>query len=966
MCPQSRSVADLSSWPGGRTGVQVTGKARSGQWWLGWLSLLAAGTGDTRTPTASLAHYRAWNYTADAGLDSESLLHITRLTDGRILLVGVRGEPQLFDGHRFTALPYRSEKRWTAQGAMATTQSADGALWLAGAAGLARFAEGQLVSIDLPAGAVPFHVRTSTDPGEVLVPTRTGVYRIDTTPPFAARLLGPANLPATAVVQDRAGVWWIGTSDGLYLLTPDGTATPVADPRLHHVHIWALHVDRFGRVLAATRGLGLAIFAPGMPPRLLGRAEGLPHNTVRAIAETDDALWLATAGGGIARWDERTLGVFDSADGLSSDSVTWLTADASGVLWASTAGAGLNRLWPSPFTNLADAQGRRGGFHYTVFRSADGRLWAGSNQGLSQVFDDHTEWIGAPGEGQSATVLGMLDAPDGGLYLASRRGVFHHADGRGFTLLPGTSELVNPALWHSPQLGFLVASGNTLYQLHADRAPSALLVLATEAAVIQTFADDPRYGLLLATRDGVWAFDGQRATALGPRGRAAGGFWRDGERLYVSGNGLAVLDAAGWQVLLPTLDSGPRSTWYKLMPDRLGALWITGRDGLLRLDRQQLRASRAGQMPEHILFTLRDGLPSTEFEGSPQGAHADDEGRLWLASTGGLTRLDPAALGTPPPQLALSVQAIDNEDRRFDAVPGLALPAGTRRVALTLATLPASHAAAVQLRYRLLPLESGYRSDRGLREAVYGGLPPGDYTLELEGEISGLAALRAHSSFEFRIQPRLLQRTGVQVALAFIGLGLLAALPTWHIRALRRQRRRLLDQIAAQTAALEELARTDGLTGLLNRRAFDEALRQSLAPDRGTRAILLVIDVDHFKAFNDQLGHQAGDHCLRAVARALTQAAPAGACVARIGGEEFAMLVPVPATHDSTVCTLGEALRAAIAGLQLVHPTAGGPLTVSLGAAQALPGETPDSLLRRADDALYAAKRSGRDRLVLA
>lgn len=945
----------------------MTGRARCGRWWLGWLSLLAASTPDARTPTASLAHYRAWSYTADAGLDSESLLHTTRLTDGRILLVGVRGEPQLFDGHRFTPLPYRSKTRWTAHGAMATTQSADGALWIAGAAGLARFADGQLLPIALPLGAAPFHVRTSSDPGEVLVPTRAGVYRISTTAPYVARLLGPARLQATAVVQDWAGIWWIGTSDGLYQLAPDGTATPVADPRLHHVHIWALHVDRFGRVLAATRGLGLAIFAPGAPIQLLGRAEGLPHNTVRAIAETDDALWLATAGGGIARWDERGLGVFDSADGLSSDSVTWLTADTSGVLWASTAGAGLNRLWPSPFTNLADAQGRRGGFHYTVFRSADGRLWAGSNQGLSQVFDDHTEWIGAPGEGQSATVLGMLDAPEGGLYLASRRGVFHHADGRGFSLLPGTAELVNPALWNSPRLGLLVASGNTLYRLHANRAPTLLQVLAPDSAVIQTFADDPRYGLLLATRDGVWAFDGRRATALGPRGRAAGGFWRDGERLYVSGNGLAVLDAQGWQVLLPALETGPRSTWYNLMPDRLGALWVTGRDGLLRLDRQQLRASRAGQLPEHILFTLRDGLPSTEFEGSPQGAHADTEGRLWLAGTGGLTRLDPVALGTPPPQLRLSVQAIDNEDRRFDAMSGLVLPAGTRRIALTLATLPASHAAAVQLRYRLLPLESGYRSDRGLREAVYGGLPPGAYSLELEGEFAGLTPLRAHSRFDFRIQPRLLQRTGVQVALAALGLLLLAALPTWHIRALRRQRRRLVDQVAAQTAALEKLARTDGLTSLLNRRAFDEALGQCLAPDRDARAMLVVIDVDHFKSFNDQLGHQAGDHCLREVARALARAAPAGSCVARIGGEEFAVLTPVAALNDSTLRMLGEKLRAAIAALELVHPTAGrGRLTVSLGAAQALPGETPDTLLRRADDALYSAKRGGRDRLIVA
>lgn len=953
----------------------MPGKPRThGGWRLGLALALALGSSTGLAALrSSLANYRAQSYNAAAGLDTESMLHVTRLADGRILLVGVRGEPQLFDGHRFTPLPYRGGERWPGSGAAATAQTSDGAIWVAGAGGLWRFADGRARAISLPAEAAPFQISVSRDGASLVLPTRAGLYEVAVRAPHGARRLGPAAVSTTAAVQDRAGTWWIGSSDGLYTLDVSGALVPVADPRLAHVHIWAMHLDRFGRVLVATRGQGLAIFAPGQPARLLRREDGMPHNVVRAITETPDALWLATAGGGIARWDEQQISVFDSGDGLSSDSVTWLTADVGGVLWATTAGAGLNRLWPSPFTNLADARGRRGGFHYAIHRSPDGRLWAGSNLGLAEIVDGQLVLVGEPGPGQSSTVLGLLDAPAGGLFVASRRGVFHYAAASGFRTVPGAGELLHPALWRSPRFGLLVGARNVLYQLHADRPPEPLATIGPANAVINTFADDPILGLLLATSDGAWSWDGREARPLGPRGRAAGGFWRDGARLYVSGNGLAVLDGDQWQILLPPTGRGTRTAWYNFVADRVGGLWLAGRDGLLRFDRQQLRQGRdPATLPDSVLFTSRDGLPSTEFEGSPQGVLDDGQGRFWLASTGGVTLLDPELPGASASDLELSVQSVENEDRRFPASPGLVLPPGTRRVALAIAALPASHAAAVQLRYRLRPLESGYRSDRGLREAVYGGLPPGEYVLELEGELPGLVPRRGQARYAFRIAPRFLERTSARIGLALAGLLLLAALPILHIRALRRQRRRLVAQVAEQTAALELQARTDGLTGLLNRRAFDEALKSALAIN-AARTGLIVLDVDHFKRFNDQLGHQAGDHCLQTVARALTRAAAGQARVARIGGEEFALLADgadaavSSAALQQSLEQLAQTVRVEIAAADLMHPASpAGRITVSLGVALAVPGETPDTLLRRADEALYAAKRGGRDRVVLA
>lgn len=170
---------------------------------------------------------------------------------------------------------------------------------------------------------------------------------------------------------------------------------------------------------------------------------------------------------------------------------------------------------------------------------------------------------------------------------------------------------------------------------------------------------------------------------------------------------------------------------------------------------------------------------------------------------------------------------------------------------------------------------------------------------------------------------------------------------------------------------LASLATTDGLTGLANRRAFDERLADEWARARrdGTQLSLLLIDVDHFKKFNDLYGHLAGDACLRALGRILSaQARRPADLAARYGGEEFAVLLPN--TGPDGCAEVGEGIRQALQELAMLHGQ--NPpsrlVTASLGGASAVPSETTmdgSTLVAAADRALYAAKDGGRDRLVM-
>ncbi|UZE50351.1 sensor domain-containing diguanylate cyclase [Rhodopseudomonas sp. P2A-2r] len=176
---------------------------------------------------------------------------------------------------------------------------------------------------------------------------------------------------------------------------------------------------------------------------------------------------------------------------------------------------------------------------------------------------------------------------------------------------------------------------------------------------------------------------------------------------------------------------------------------------------------------------------------------------------------------------------------------------------------------------------------------------------------------------------------------------------------------REINRRARAEGRLEELATTDALTGLRNRRKFDteietewrRAIRQS-----GTLALLL-IDADHFKQFNDTFGHQAGDHALKVIADCIQQSATrAGDCAARYGGEEFAVLLPGISATEALV--VAERIRLRVSAV----PAAPEALTVSIGVASMTPIVTMDhsDLVEAADKALYAAKDAGRNQSMIA
>lgn len=173
-------------------------------------------------------------------------------------------------------------------------------------------------------------------------------------------------------------------------------------------------------------------------------------------------------------------------------------------------------------------------------------------------------------------------------------------------------------------------------------------------------------------------------------------------------------------------------------------------------------------------------------------------------------------------------------------------------------------------------------------------------------------------------------------------------------------------QLDRQTRQIESYlseARTDALTGLANRRAFDQRLEEMFAAYRkgsGRSFVIALVDIDHFKRINDQFGHQAGDEVLRQVANAIAQQMEGSYLVARFGGEEFAAIMPTPLRLSSE---RADKMRKAIAEKSLNADGETIAVSVSVGLSELHDDPTTGPPIRRADEALYAAKNMGRNRV---
>jgi diguanylate cyclase (GGDEF)-like protein len=421
---------------------------------------------------------------------------------------------------------------------------------------------------------------------------------------------------------------------------------------------------------------------------------------------------------------------------------------------------------------------------------------------------------------------------------------------------------------------------------------------------------------------------------------------------------------------LSTHDGLPQNSVDMLLMDAKGSIWASTDDGLAQIDPENLtvRAYRAEQ--------------GVGIRGHWVGAGTvTATGELVFGGIGGLTVVHPdrPASASAPARLTITEARVGGRPVPAGALMSaqpLQIAARDRSLFVEFSALDFTDPKHQRYSYRLTGFDPDWvNTPNSRRLASYTNLPPGEYNLQIrvsgpDGQWMPPLERAVH------VQPAWYQQTGLRIAGLIVGILLLIGLVQLRTMYLRQRQRQLQRLVAERTAELErrgielrhsqeqleQMAYFDSLTGLPNRRMFNDELRRLIARSlrgQGDFALLLV-DLDGFKQVNDLDGHDAGDALLVAVADRLKTLVRETDSVARLGGDEFAVLLPrtdedggVDATCARMLASLGEPLQMDGRSIQA---------TASIGVAVCpQEGTTADGLYKSADLALYEAKRAGRN-----
>lgn len=946
---------------------------------------------DLRDPGRALTQYRIDTWQTEQGLPLNTVQSLLQTRDG-YLWVGTGGGLTRFDGVRFATFEASDIPDLASRSIFALMEDADGNLWIGNSDGAVVHRDGR------------FHT----------------VYGKEVTD--GRRVWQFAQAPDGAI--------WAATENGL-IRWHDGAATVFGKPEgLPTDRLRSLAFDRDGILWIATTGGGLVSF-DGSRFDTFDQSRGLPNDAVRSVLpDPQGGVWAATAGGGLAHLREGRIRTYGVSDGLPTDQLTALALDDAGSLWIGTWGAGLCRMRDGRFTSISTESGLAGGQIWSVHADQEGSIWVGTwVGGLNRLRDRDFVVLGTPEGLSHDNVRSVIHARDGAAWVTTAGGGVNRIDRNGITTI-GTDDGLpsnetscifedrDGAIWIGSYTGGIarLKDGRIDTWSASDGLPSV---------DIRVIYQDREGTIWAGTRAGLARFTGNGFTPLTGEGAPPDGVLtmledRSGT-LWMGTTGQGLFSYRDGRFRTLTRDDGLVSNWIMalyedadgslwigtngegvnrlrdgeiasietsdglwdgiaqaILEDSSGYLWITCNRGFYRVSRDELDAFAEGRVDRVTSegFGPGNALRSTTFAGGHQPSGSiDDEGHLWLPSFSGLVMVDPDQLpGTEgPPPVHLETVTVDGVPVPLGSA--VTLPPGSAPLSIHYTAATLRNADRVRFRYRMDGASDGWVDAGMRREAFFPALSHGDYKFRVAASSDGRQWREAPSSLAISVQPYFFQTIWF-IALIVLALltitGTILWLWTRHLRRQRSEMQRLVaektEELKLANEHLERLSFVDSLTGLANRRRFDEALDQEWrrAARSGSSIALVVADVDLFKEYNDTLGHPEGDKCLAAVADVFRNLGRrAGDIVARYGGEEFVVLIPSAERYEAL--KFAEELRQACEDRAIPHPTSdvSDVVTISLGVAIAVPSNDTSSreLLADADAALYRAKREGRNRV---
>lgn len=820
--------------------------------------------------------------------------------------------------------------------------------------------------------------------------------------------------------DDTGTTLWVGTESGLAVLRP-GSETFSVDPgfptgSVNSIVRTAPGKDPQGALWVGTYGDGLARLKHGGPWFRVTTKNGLPSDFITSLVlgtsiGGGSSLWAGTDGGGLVRISHNNIETISTRNGLPCNAVYSLLetdpSDAPAMLWVGTRNGGLaqfiegswRHLVPggdthqvAPVTALLETRASGGPKEFWLGTDGDG-LYRFSEGNWTRFTDQlPSQTVQCLGKGRTADNRPVLwvGTRNGGLlrYLQGQWTLFTEEDGAlpsnmVQTVLESRSEDGPTVLWVGTRYGLArFSEGRWTHIDSVEDQPlgSVLSLLETQKPEGGTKLWIGSTEGLASYSDGQWRSLNETAELVNTAVQCL--FERfdnyGGRYIWVGtdGGGVTVLNQDDDDLPLFTLTDTSDPALPSLVVSGItegleGQIYLLTNSGVARLTTNGSGADSAEGF-SLTTFTTEDGLPLNE--GKKDATLVDEAGRIWVGTAGGAAVLEPS-IERPDrhaDQLLLeaSLATVPGEP----PLQGAILEYRARHIIFDYVLLSYFKESQTRFRTQLIGLDDQPTPWTTENRKEYQTLKGGTYTFrvwgrDFAGNISGPV------DFRFEVKPAPWESWWV-ILLMFLALIFAVRLGYQaRIRALKARERRLsilvdsrTEELAAANEALVDLSYTDPLTGIGNRRRFDQVLetewRRAIRSEQSIGLIL--VDIDNLKKFNDEHGHPEGDECLKAAARTISEGlSRSGDSVSRIGGDEFAVILP--GTDLEGALLVADQLKRAIGNLEdRIGPAATKPrIEVSCGVGAICPTSTTDprGLLKAADTGLYKAKSEGRNRV---
>jgi PAS domain S-box-containing protein len=768
-------------------------------------------------PSKSVFQFNCQSWPQFAGLPAGEVSAIAQAKDGYIWLGGQSGLSR-FDGKEFTAFPI-ALSGFEGQSVNSLSVAKDGQLWFSSSA-----------------------VGFASSNGRVFAATEN-------------TQLGVVRGPSNVVLAARDGAVWAGSSAG-WVRSMDGTVVAPADPKAQGP-VTSLSEDSEGRVWIGTEEHGLSYWAGGKTTSLPD-PELKKRNVLSVAEDRSGDVWVATSQG-LYRYDpqlRRREVLFPAVQ------INVVLVDSHGVLWAGVDGSGLFRYADGKFTTLRKGDGLVNDNVTALFEDAEGSLWVGTNDGLSQITDLKFPLFSAKEGFMPASAVAVCASHFGGLWVATPSGAIY-SDGKTVrnlqdpNLFPTTNlrrvfEARNGEVYFSDGLrNVFVISGDRPTAIYpnnywpesfAEDSTSVIVgvgprIMRIKDGRVQPYgfqgAAEPELDwvtcLCVSRTDTIWA-----ATNHGLLRVKDGKYrqWTTAEGLPSDRITFVTEDLSGtiWAGLpsglvsvtddrltyIGAADGLPDTRIFAIVPDDLGYFWMDTARGILRIARKSLMDFTEGKT-KHVEGQIFDGPESNKFSDRDDGTYSGcrtNDGRIWFPSPHGVIMVDPAHYFTNRVPPFVSIQEIRVDGRIVTDHLHAKTQVGAKGVEFFFSALSYIAPEKVRVRYRLEGLDPTWVEAGANRSVAYGNLKAGQYVFKVQAANADGVWNTDGDSLSIGITPPFYQRPWFYALLS-----LLAALVGYRLYGLKaRQERARQRELQSQNELLEAKVelRTDELASSLS------------------------------------------------------------------------------------------------------------------------------------------------------